>query len=907
MAADDWKHRTGTGPRPGRPTTAKKGKGVSRVAIAVFPLLVAGGVALGLLTWVRAEPAPLFLSIPVTEYEAWPANPWAQQDAEGLAAAFPEKAVRSIPTQSQSQPDGIEREIDKLAEEAKKNPGQPIVIHLNALAVADGDEVFVLLSKAPTDRGELWKPLDTVLKAVAGLKGDRLLVLDLRPVAEPRVGQMGNELANAVHNTLKARHEAKQLPYLVAAFCAPAEYPYVSPELGRGVFAEFLRLGLEGRADGFTGEVDNDVQAVELMTYARAWVVHWLRKHKAPIVAPVLYGTGNDFVLRRVPQTLSPWPEAKEAAAPPEELGAAWKAVDEWREDGAVHKYPRTFRQLQELVVRIDQASAGGGQWDQLGIRLGDRRKPIDVQRKILEPKSYPVMTVGRVEHRLKARPKDSGPPKAVEPKAEAKGPDFEAEMRKLLDALKFANRSAGTKAKPVDPKVSEEAAAALTKVQAAFVETPPEPPPYDRIVREMYEDLVKSDGTERSRETLEQYGKTLRDLRNPPGHVELAYLELVADPSPAERWQWPPALPRFLLAAARAGEEAVVVRGRGLLRMAQSEDVNSLGKADQEFAERLASVFTPDEVKWGAAARKFEELVGTYRNLGTLGAAHAAAVQEWEEGIALLVAVGDFAPATGSGGDDAFEKKWMNLRDRVRDLRAAIDRQDAASELAVATDEARRAREKDFEPELRPQSTGDPIETRARLRLPLWTDQERKDWTAAANKAALALATEALAEQGVKPDGDVRTPVKTEAFEQAADRRAKRALALLTLDDPNQAPEGVTGWRAALAGRLVARFNELGSKPGPERAAKRERFAWLIHPDDLPAAPGGGKPAAEPAAELRWETDYEAAQWLLKNRYGRIVSALENLRKKPAAVPRLVDALNKRAIRPLSSWPERP
>ena len=478
MAADDWKHRTGTGPRPGRPTTAKKGKGISRVAVVVFPLLVAGGVAVGLLTWVRAEPAPLFLSIPVAEYETWPANPWAQKDSEGLVDALPKKENGFIPTQSQSQQGGFEREIEELEKKAKDDRDQPVVVHLNALAVADGDSVFVLLSKASPARRDLWVPLDNILKAVAKIGGDRLLLLDLRPVAEPRVGQLGNELAKALHKTLAAREQEQQLPYLVGAFCAPAEYPYVSPELGRGVFAEFLRLGLGGRADGFTGEVDKQVQAIELVTYARAWVVHWLKKHKAPVVAPVLYGTGKDFVLRAVPQDLPPWPEAKAAAAPPEELTRAWKTVDDWREAGAVHKYPRTFRQLQETVARIDQAAAGDGRWESLAINLRDRLKPIGEQRTALEPKPYPLTTVGRLERLARPRPGDPPPPvppKAAEAKAaEAKGPDFAAEIRKLLDALKVANRSAGTKEKPADPKGSEEAMAALAKAQAAFIATPP-------------------------------------------------------------------------------------------------------------------------------------------------------------------------------------------------------------------------------------------------------------------------------------------------------------------------------------------------------------------------------------------------------------------------------------------------
>ena len=72
MAADDWKHRTGTGPRPGRPT-AKQGKRLSRVAAAVVPLLIAGGMAVGLPFWIRGEPAPLFLMAETSSNPEWKA------------------------------------------------------------------------------------------------------------------------------------------------------------------------------------------------------------------------------------------------------------------------------------------------------------------------------------------------------------------------------------------------------------------------------------------------------------------------------------------------------------------------------------------------------------------------------------------------------------------------------------------------------------------------------------------------------------------------------------------------------------------------------------------------------------------------------------------------------------------
>ena len=899
MAADDWKHRTATGPRPGRPTKAK-GKGVSRLAVAVFPLLVAAGVAVGLITWVRDEPAPFLLSIPVAEYEQWPSNPWAQKDAEGLKAALPKPDHGFIPTQSQSQEGGLEREIEALEERAKKSSGQPVVVHLNALAVADGDAVSVLLSKAvPGRRDGLWVPLDNVLKAVARMNGNRLLILDLRPVAEPRLGQLGNELAKALHKTLAAQEQAQQLPFLVAAFCAPGEYPYVSPELGRGVFAEFLRLGLAGWADGVTGTEDKEVWAVELVTFARAWVVHWLKAHKVPVVAPVLYGTGKDFVLHNF--TGRPdWPEAKAPAAPPEDVTKAWQAADDWRAAGAVHKYPRTFRQLQELVARVDQAAAGDGRWEPLAINLRDRMKPLADQRAALEAKPYPLATVGRLEWLAKARAREPAPPKTADPK-EAKGPDFATEIGKLRDALKIAN---GAATRPVDKKEAEGAKAAVDGAIKAYVGAPPDTPPYDRTVLTLFQDLRTSDGTERTRETLELYLKVLGGLPTPPGHLELAYLALAADPTPDERRQWPPALPRFLLSAAVAGEEAVVGSGRGLLRMTVKQgDETPLEESEKKFTDALTKLFVADLGKWNQAATAFRDLETQYRESGALGTAHAAAVWEWQEDVALLGAVGDFAPTLRSAGDDAFEKRWKKLRDMVGNLRKAIDDRDAVDGLVIATDEARQARV-ELEQALRPLPGADPVEGRARLRLPLWRLEDRQKWAADADAAALALATTALADKTVKPDGDVRKPAADDGgFDQAAARRAARAKALLSLVEPNASPEGMTAWRTALVDRLVARFKEAGSKPALDRATEREKFAWLIHPADLPATAETGNPPADPAAELRIETDRAAASWLHENRYSRVAREMEKLPGKPPAAARLAEALTTVA-RPLNGWP---
>lgn len=872
MASDDWKHRAAAGPRPGRPGAAAKGKGRSRLALALFPLLVAAGVAVGLFFWIRAEPAPLFLSLPVSEYDpAWPPNPWARQDAEGLRDALPKPDTGFIPTQSQELVDGFGRELAKLEDTAKKNSGQPVVVHLCALAVVDGDAVHVLPAKAGPGRKETWLPLARVLEAVANIRGDRLLLLDLRPVAEPRLGQTGAELATALAAELAAAESADRLPFLVGAYCTPAEYPYVSPELGRGVYAEFLGLGLAGRADGAVPGAgrDNEVSAVELVTYARTRVVQWLRKHGAPAVAPVLYGKGKDFVLRTVPQGTLPWADPQPAPATPAKVAEAWDTVDAWRATGAVHKTPRTFRELQETVARNARAAAGGGAEAALDLNLTVPLKGLAKQRADLEPTPYPVPTIGR----LRRSPPDVLRPEKGPDGKEPKAVDHATEVRKIREALKLAGEAAEKKTR--NEKAKEEyaqAAAALGKAQGAFWETPPEPrAPYGRTVLALFQDLIPAGGlTERSRDGFDQYLTTLRGLPGVPEYVELSYLAAVANEKVEERRQWPAELPRLLLTAAVAGEEAVAVTGRGLLRMSAD-----LAEPDKTFRTSVGVLFTPSGTKWKQAAADLAPLEQAYRNAGKLGTAQAAAVAEWEEDVALLAGVGDFAPAARTTVDDAFQV----LTEKVGVLRKAIDEKDPGAGLAErltgAAGDALVARQI-LEAALKPVATGGPVENRARLRLALWSADDRKRWTKEADDAALVLAKAALAE----PDAAAEDPRAPPPAAAPAPKGAGRARALLAL--VGETPP--TGLRAALADRLVLRYRAAEAVADPvERATVREAFAWLIHPADLPATPDVDGKWHDPGADLRRAADRAAARWLIDGRYEPLVGVLAGVDKVQA------------------------
>src|SRR5262245_46063321 len=353
---DDWKHQA-AGARPTRPGAPAQSKRRSRLLFALIPLLLAGGTALGLLFYIRSKPEPQFLSLSVVEYDKWPNNAFAEQDGKGLRDEFfPNGKVVS---QGQERADMILGELAALGDRAGKNPSQAVVIHVCALAAVDRGEVAILPAKADPGNPGTWLPLGQLLDAVGKIGGHRLLILDLRPVGEPRLGQAGDELAPELHAQLSKAEKADRLPYIVVAQCVPAEYPYVSPELRRGVLAEYLRRGLAGGADQ-AGNGDGQVSAEELVAFARSGVAHWLARHQAPAVAPARYGRGSDFELVSVPKNRPPDDPIEEAPADPPKIAEQWKALDGWQARGVLHQAPRTLRQLSEAVVRADRQWAGG-------------------------------------------------------------------------------------------------------------------------------------------------------------------------------------------------------------------------------------------------------------------------------------------------------------------------------------------------------------------------------------------------------------------------------------------------------------------------------------------------------------------------------------------------------------------
>jgi hypothetical protein len=147
------------------------------------------------------------------------------------------------------------------------------------------------------------------------------------------------------------------------------------------------------------------------------------------------------------------------------------------------------------------------------------------------------------------------------------------------------------------------------------------------------------------------------------------------------------------------------------------------------------------------------------------------------------------------------------------------------------------------------------------------------------------------LGENAAPAAVDVRTPPAAEPRSaEAAARRLRRAGDLIAL--AGQPPPEEDGLRAALADKLVARYRKEADP------VARERFAWLIHPDDLPATretPDG--PRNDPGADVRRNAEQALAGWLADKRWRPLADALNDQPAKAVAADLY------EAIRRLNSW----
>jgi hypothetical protein len=195
-----------------------------------------------------------------------------------------------------------------------------------------------------------------VIKAVRQCPAPRkLLILDvMRPIADPRLGMLTDDLADHVQQLLE--QEVNRSFFALCA-CSKGQVSLVSEQLGQSVFGYYLAEGMRGIADD-AGNRDHRVSVKELAKYVSGQVDFWALRNRATRQTPVLLGENNsDFELARgvaehVPQD-SPGDY-------PGWLRKYWELRDNWWDNGTYRLMPQAYRLLEATLLHGERRWRGG-------------------------------------------------------------------------------------------------------------------------------------------------------------------------------------------------------------------------------------------------------------------------------------------------------------------------------------------------------------------------------------------------------------------------------------------------------------------------------------------------------------------------------------------------------------------
>jgi len=611
-----------------------------------------------------------YLAIPITEYRdrLYPVNPWAEQDSAALQALF--SAAKHDAPQAEIAYEGqskapLLRELDDL----RALDAETVVVHLSGLARAWGGEVFILPADAQPDNRNTWIPLTTVLTAVGDCKApNKLLILDIgKPIAEPRLGVLANDVAGQLQKLLEQREANGLLPFWVLTPCQRDQVALPWEDRQHSAFGYYLAEGLRGRADGYTsqGKVkEGRISVRELADYVRDSVEAWAVRYRNARQVPKLYGQARDFNLL---EQYEPPPEPQPVAvAYPDWLLRSWQLLDGWWASGGYRNAPGVFRQAEAAVLRAEKRWRGGqGGSDAQRV---EKALAIDLQElttryneaqqaaRLPAPRSIALETargrtaapaVGAALKELLAKVGDL---------AGYKPEDAKAAEAKLLDGL--LKQSAGKEI--VKDKEGKE-------VERPSKETLQDRPHFDFAFSAF--DLAAGDDNP-SAEKVRVLGEALRRHQAQETYVEAFLLRrlgvLAADPDK----KWRPEAVHALLRAAQEGEIAsaadpnVLPWVRGLIDAANAQYAQ--GEA-LVFAGGAPSTMEKARMLLQAANTQYQEVINLVRVL-------EEADQRSDEALALLPGLGPYLAARAQA-DHGLEADWIRAAREANALRQLLGR----------------------------------------------------------------------------------------------------------------------------------------------------------------------------------------------------------------------------------------
>jgi len=585
--------RSSPKPTEGFQRVAVKSSARTRKALVLSGLILAlAGAAAAWLFWPQGLPATGFITIPVREYDKFPANAFALQDSELLLGRFPE-SLRSKEYGKQEHG----RLLSTLAG-LQSRKDEALVVHLQAHAVRDDKGVYVLPSDADPGVPATWIPLQDVLMSLRNCPAKhKLLLLDLmRPVADAKLGILADDVAEGV----KAELDKEETPgLLILCACAPGQVSLVSEDLQLSVFGYYVDQGLSGRADGYTsrgrGSRDERVTVRELAEYLRGHVDRWARHNRGTRQTPVLYGKSEDFPL--VPYDQEQLQPLGDLPAPEpllEKVRIYWEMRDAWQAVGLHRRLPGAFLQVEALTLRAEERWRSGIEANRVESELKERA--LQVRKLALAAVKDPE---GPKPHSLAlARGRD----KPADPVA----------MESLRGLL--------AKVAPKSTAKAEEVA----KFQAAFQEKFKDTP-YEEVAAAVFEAAVKD--TELSIAKVVLLDQVLSGWKEHPLYVETSYLQRLMELAQTVKeyeWPWRLDVVNQLLETVREGEKVAAGDPAALPWIK-----NAAKDADKKMIEGETLLFTKRFDTWDQARTLLREAKLAYStindNLGILTRARQA------------------------------------------------------------------------------------------------------------------------------------------------------------------------------------------------------------------------------------------------------------------------------------------
>ncbi len=355
-----WRPGQQQPPAKGRPRSAKR----RQITAAAVVMLALAGAVIALLFLIRPAQTPYFLTIPITEYKArqYPPNPLARQDSNALERHFLQDR-RNNAFQSQER-----HEVLKELQNLQTRKEAAVVVHLRALALSRGSDVFLLPGDARPDDPATWLKFVEVLQLIRQCPArHKLLILDImQPLLDPRLGVLTSDVAEKAEAIIQSGDDQD---LLVLCACSPGQVSLVSEEVNLSVFGYYLDQGLRGHADGYgpEGKQDGRVTVKELAAFVEKHVDRWAARNRATRQTPVLLGKGADFGLVVFDRArIEPTPEVAEAKPYPAWLSTGWKLRDQWLADESYSTAPQAIRRLEALQLHAEQRWRGGAQADNL-------------------------------------------------------------------------------------------------------------------------------------------------------------------------------------------------------------------------------------------------------------------------------------------------------------------------------------------------------------------------------------------------------------------------------------------------------------------------------------------------------------------------------------------------------------